>query len=115
MHGQTVVAASPSPLVAAAAVVMIAAASALATVGELFFDPSKPRKESRTVDGVEFTFTVPRTAAPRVVLGQPSYGWENHQRPQEIRGERVYQQELRRYRPGTPSDRDLLDDVSGWW
>lgn len=44
---------------AAAAAVVVVAASAFATVSELYFDPRAPRKESRTVDGVQFTFTVP--------------------------------------------------------
>lgn len=58
----------------AAAVVVVAAASAFATVSELFFDPSKPRKESRTVDGVEFTFNVP---------GSTGTGWQNHNDPED--------------------------------
>ena len=68
--------------VAAAVLVVIAAASAFATVGELLFDPSKPRKEWRTVDGVEFTFTVPAGVenrgwwenGPVVQVGESSSG-----------------------------------------
>lgn len=56
-------------IVVAAVVVVVAAASAFATVDGLFVDPSKPRKESRTVDGVEFTFTVP--------AGGENAWWEN--------------------------------------
>ena len=66
----------------AAAVVVVAAASAFATVGGLFFDPSKPRQESRTVDGIEFTFTVPAGVkdvawwenGPIVKVGESSSG-----------------------------------------
>ena len=66
----------------AAAVVVVAAASAFATVSELFFDPSKPRQESRTVDGIEFTFTVPAGVkkvawwenGPIVKVGESSSG-----------------------------------------
>jgi hypothetical protein len=69
-------------VVVAAVAVVVAAASAFATVGELFFDPSKPRKESRTVDGVEFTFNVPAGVkngtwwenGPVVQVGESSSG-----------------------------------------
>ena len=69
--------------IVAAVVVVVGAASAFATVGELFFDPSKSRKESRTVDGVEFTFTVPAGVenrgwwenGPIVKVGESSGGW----------------------------------------
>ena len=68
-------------VVVAAVVVVVAAASAFATVDELFFDPSKPRKEARTVDGVEFTFTVPAGGevawwenGPIVKVGESSIG-----------------------------------------
>ena len=58
----------------AAVVVVAATASAFATVDGLFFDPSKPRKESRTVGGVEFTFNVP---------GSTGSGWQNHNDPED--------------------------------
>ena len=61
-------------LLVAAAVVVVAAASAFATFSDLFFDPSKPRKESRAVDGVEFTFNVP---------GSTGSGWQNHSDPED--------------------------------
>ena len=68
-------------VVAAAVVLVIAAASAFATVSQLFFDPSKPRRESRTVAGVEFTFTVPAGGkvawwenGPIVKVGESSSG-----------------------------------------
>jgi hypothetical protein len=61
---------------AAALVVVVAAASAVAAARELFFDPSKPRQESRTVDSVEFTFTVPAwwENGPIVKVGESSSG-----------------------------------------
>jgi hypothetical protein len=69
-------------VVVAAVLVVVAAASAFATVGELLFDPSKPRKESRTVDDVEFTFIVPAGVenrgwwenGPIVKVGESSSG-----------------------------------------
>jgi hypothetical protein len=61
----------------AAVVLVVAAASAFAAARELYFDPRAPRKESRTVDGIEFTFTVPSGSwenGPILKVGESSSG-----------------------------------------
>jgi hypothetical protein len=60
-------------LVAAAVVVTVGAASALAIVGDIFFDPFPQGRVSRTVEGVRFSFTVPRPMSTKF----GPRGWEN--------------------------------------
>jgi hypothetical protein len=60
-------------LVAAAVVVIVGAASALAIVRDVFLDPYPQGRVSRAVEGVRFSFTVPRPKSTKLGL----MGWEN--------------------------------------